>query len=60
MIMDNELKYLTNLFEDVSDIKQRNNNIVKAYKKGYSQYKIAKVLNISQPAVAGVIKRNKG
>jgi len=51
--------YLINLFKDIIDVKKRNKNIVIAYKKGYSQYKIAKVLNISQPAVAGVIKRCK-
>ena len=52
-------KYLINLFKDITDIKQRNKNILEAYKKGYSQYKIAKVLNVSQPAIAGVIKRNR-
>ncbi len=52
-------EYLVKLFKDSSDIQKRNKNIIQAYKKGYSQYKIAKVLNISQPAVAGVIKRNK-
>ncbi|WP_373030463.1 helix-turn-helix domain-containing protein [Sulfurovum sp.] len=33
--------------------------ILKAYKEGYSQHRVAKVLNISQPAIYGVIKRNK-
>jgi len=33
--------------------------ILKAYKEGYSQHMIAKVLHISQPAIYGVIKRNK-
>ncbi len=48
-----------NLIVPVPFIQKRNRNIIQAYKKGYSQYKIAKVLDISQPAVAGVIKRNK-
>ena len=37
----------------------RNKQILKAYKEGYSQYMIAKVLDISQPTIYGVIKRNK-
>ncbi len=37
--------------------KERNKQIVKAYKQGYSQYIIAKVLGISQPTtVNGVIR----
>jgi len=39
--------------------KERNKQIIKAYEKGYSQYLIAKVLGISQPAVCGVIKRGR-
>ena len=31
----------------------------KSYKKGYYQYMIAKVLELSQPAIYGVIKRNR-
>ena len=41
------------------DIKERNKQILKAYQEGYSQHMIAKVLGISQPAVYGVIKRNR-
>ena len=37
----------------------RNKQILKAYKEGYSQHMIAKVLGLSQPAIYGVIKRNK-
>ena len=40
------------------EIKERNKQIVKAYRQGYSQHMIAKVLGISQPAVHGVIKKN--
>ena len=40
-------------------IKERNMKIVEAYEQGYSQHLISKVLGISQPAVNGVIKRNR-
>ena len=29
------------------------------HKEGYSQHRVAKVLDISQPVIYGVIKRNK-
>ena len=51
-------KNLKALFKDVIDKKDRNKKIVKAYKKGFSQHMIAKVLGISQPAVFGIIKRS--
>ncbi len=38
---------------------KRNKLIRKAYKEGYSQHMLAKVRDISQPAIYGVIKRNK-
>jgi len=41
------------------DKKERNLLIVKAYYQGVSQHQIAKILNISQPAVNGIIKRFK-
>jgi len=50
---------LKQLFENITDIKERNSKIVQAYKEGYSQHMMAKVLNISQPAVSGVIRRSK-
>jgi DNA-directed RNA polymerase specialized sigma subunit len=46
-------------FENITDIKERNKKIVKAYKKGYSQHMIAKVLGVSQPAMSGVIRRSR-
>ena len=45
------------LFRDVTEKRDRNSKIAKAYKEGYSQHMIAKVLGISQPAVFGIIKR---
>ena len=50
---------LEKIFKDVTDKKIRNELIYKAYLDGYSQHQIAKVLNISQPAVYGIIKRVK-
>ena len=51
---------LRKMLEKTKDIKERNAKIVKAYKQGYSQHMIAKILGISQPAVFGVIKRSRG
>ena len=50
---------LVKLFQNITDIKQRNKHILKAIEKGYSQHMIAKVLGVSQPAVCGAIKRNR-
>ncbi len=47
------------MLEKAKDTKERNTQILKAYKQGYSQHMIAKVLGISQPAVFGVIKRSR-
>ena len=53
-----DIHALRQIFNDDDDIKTRNANILKAYKQGYSQHMIAKVLGISQPAVNGVIRRS--
>ena len=42
----------------VKELKERNNQILKAYAQGYSQHMIAKVLGLSQPADYGMIKRS--
>jgi len=55
-----DIKKLEKMLSDHKDIKERNKQILKAYSQGYSQHMIAKVLGISQPAVYGVIKRNRG
>ncbi len=52
-------KKLKNIFSNATDKKIRNKKIVSAYKKGYSQHLIAKVLGLSQPTVNAIIKRNK-
>jgi len=49
---------LEELFQNITDIKERNKQILIAIEKGYSQHMIAKVLGISQPAVYGVVKRS--
>ena len=54
-----DMQRLQKMFEDITDIKQRNQQILKAIEQGYSQYMIAKVLGISQQAVHGVMKRNR-
>lgn len=41
------------------DIKERNKQIVKSYKEGYSQQMIANVLGITQQAIFSVIKRGR-
>jgi DNA-directed RNA polymerase specialized sigma subunit len=52
-------KKLTKMLNSAKDMQTRNKQIIKAYKQGYSQHSIAKVLGISQPAVNGVIKRSR-
>ena len=55
-----DIQKLERFFKDINDIKERNKQIIKAIKQGYSQHMIAKVLGISQPAVNGVVKRSRG
>ena len=55
-----DIKKLEKMLLGKKDMKERNKQIVKAYKQGYSQHMIAKVLGISQPAVSGVIRRSGG
>ena len=50
---------LKQMFKKVKDIKERNSIIIQAYKEGYSQQMIAKVLEITQQAVFAVIKRSR-
>ena len=45
------------LFENINDIKKRNKMIAKAYKQGYSQHMVAKVLGLNQATVQRIIKR---
>lgn len=50
---------LIKLFKGITDKKERNSCIIKAYNEGYSQHMIANIIGISQPAVYGIIKRDK-
>jgi len=50
---------LKEMFKDYKSIKDRNNIILKAYKIGYSQAKIAKVLGLNQSTIQRTIKRNE-
>ena len=50
---------LIQLFENITEIKERNKVILQAIETGYSQHMIAKVLGISQQAVYGVVKRSR-
>jgi len=51
---------LQKMFDNTTDIKQRNKQIIKACNKGYSQHMIAKVLELNQATVHRIIKRNIG
>ncbi len=53
------MQKLQKMLEDITDIKKRNKQILKAIEQGYSQHMIAKVLGISQQAVCGVVKRSR-
>ncbi len=50
---------LKKTLDGAKDKKHRNKLIIHAYNQGYSQYMIARVLGISQPAVNGIIRRGK-
>jgi len=53
-----DIKKLQKMFDNITDIKQRNKQIVTAYNQGYSQHMIAKVLELNQATVHRIIKRN--
>ncbi len=54
-----DMQKLTKLLSGISDTQKRNKKIVKAYKEGYSQHMIAKVLGLNQATVQRIIKRNE-
>ncbi len=53
-----DIKKLQKFFSNIDNIKERNKKICQAYKNGYSQHTIAKLLKLSQPTVSAIIKRN--
>ena len=52
-------KKLKKMLSKAKDTKERNTIILKAYKEGYSQHMIAKVMGLAQSTVYGIIKRTK-
>jgi len=44
------------IFEGITEIKKRNIEIKKAYKQGYSQHKIAKVLGMAQSTISAIVR----
>ena len=53
-------KKLKAMLTNIHDNSQRNKQILKAYNEGYSQYAIAQCLDISQPYVNRIIKKERG
>ena len=51
------MQKLQKMFEDITDKKKRNTQILKAIKQGYSQHSIAKVLGMAQSTINGIVKR---
>jgi DNA-binding NarL/FixJ family response regulator len=54
-----KIENLVILLEDIENKKDRNIAIAKAYKQGYSQHMIAKVLELNQATVQRIVKRTK-
>jgi len=54
-----KIEDLQKMFQEPTDIRKRNMQIVKAYRQGYSQYSIAKVLGMAQSTINAIIKRGK-
>ena len=52
-----KIEDLTMMFENITQTKERNKIIDKAYKQGYSQHMIAQVLELAQSTVNGIVKR---
>jgi hypothetical protein len=52
-----KIEDLVIMFEKITQTKERNEMIYKAYREGYSQHMIAKVLGLVQSTVCGIVKR---
>jgi len=52
-----DIKMLSKQFKKSQTTKERNAIICKAYKEGYSQHMIAKVLGLAQSTVSAIVKR---
>ena len=55
-----DIEKLSKMLLETKDTKERNIQIFEAYKQGYSQHGIAKVLGLAQPTVNAIVKRMKG
>lgn len=51
---EEDLQYI---FKNITEIKERNIQIAKVYKEGYSQHMTAKVLGMAQSTISAIIKR---
>ena len=47
------------MFTNVENIQKRNKKILKAYKLGYSQYKIVQELRFSQAYINKILKKER-
>ena len=56
----NRERTLKKIFDNIQNLQERNDTIYDCYKKGYSQYQIAKCLNVSQPTINKIVKRLRG
>jgi len=54
-----DINLLAKQFDKSQTTKERNATICKAYKEGYSQHMIAKVLGLAQSTVSAIIKRGR-
>jgi len=54
-----DIDQLKRVFEETKETQERNRKIVQAYRQGYSQHMIAKVLGLNQATVQRIIKRTE-
>ena len=54
-----DIDQLKRMLNQTKEIRERNKQIVQAYRQGYSQHMIAKVLGLNQATVQRIIKRTK-
>ncbi len=54
-----DIDKLKRVFEEIKETQERNRKIVQAYRQGYSQHMIAKVLGLNQATVQRIIKRTE-
>ena len=54
-----DIEQLKSMFAEAGETKERNKKIAQAYRQGYSQHMIAKVLGLNQATVQRIIKRTE-